>query len=191
MGKEIRKPKAILPLVHRRSRKAGGSLVPNDLEIGKGSPAAKNDLHFKTRISGDQGTIILKASSKPENKMSHIEKIDLIDRGLTKKNLEFLKHHADWDYDQLANVLNVARSSLINKKPKQTYNGDLSEKILEIAALYSYGYEVFEDKESFNQWIFKKNKALGGRTPFELLRRQPGREEVRNLIGRVDYGVYS
>jgi uncharacterized protein (DUF2384 family) len=37
----------------------------------------------------------------------------------------------------------------------------------------------------------KPNKALGGQAPYDLIDNQFGREEVKNLIGRIDYGVYS
>jgi putative toxin-antitoxin system antitoxin component (TIGR02293 family) len=67
----------------------------------------------------------------------------------------------------------------------------ISEKIIGVADIYSYGYEVFEDEARFNDWIFQSNKALGGLSPYELLDNQYGREEVRNVIGRIDYGVYS
>ena len=57
--------------------------------------------------------------------------------------------------------------------------------------MYSYGYEVFEDESNFNEWIFRPNQALGGKQPYELLDNQFGREEVKNFIGRIDFGVYS
>ncbi|MFN5648212.1 MAG: antitoxin Xre/MbcA/ParS toxin-binding domain-containing protein [Sphingobacteriales bacterium] len=34
-------------------------------------------------------------------------------------------------------------------------------------------------------------RALGGKSPFDMLHTSFGREEVRNLIGRIAYGVYS
>jgi uncharacterized protein (DUF2384 family) len=37
----------------------------------------------------------------------------------------------------------------------------------------------------------KPVRALGGKKPFDLLHTSFGREEVRNLLGRIDYGVYS
>ena len=60
-----------------------------------------------------------------------------------------------------------------------------------MADLYSYGFEVFEDKDRFNQWMSKPNKALNGKAPYDLIDNQFGREEVKNLIGRIDYGIYS
>jgi putative toxin-antitoxin system antitoxin component (TIGR02293 family) len=57
--------------------------------------------------------------------------------------------------------------------------------------LYAFGYEVFEDKEHFNQWMFQPSMALAGKKPYDLIDNQFGREEVKNIIGRIAYGVYS
>ena len=73
----------------------------------------------------------------------------------------------------------------------EKFSPDLSEKIVGLADIYSYGYEVFEEENRFNQWMFRPNIALGGLPPFDLIDNQFGREEVKNLIGRIDYGVYS
>ncbi|MFL5740869.1 MAG: antitoxin Xre/MbcA/ParS toxin-binding domain-containing protein [Flavisolibacter sp.] len=151
----------------------------------RGKSAAKKPVGAPARV------VLMEASSIPESKLTSMEKMKLIEGGLSKKHLEQLKQKAGLDYDQLATVLNVARSTLINKKGAAKFSGDLSERIMGLADIYSYGYEVFGNSEDFNEWIFRENKALGGSTPFELLHNQFGREEVKNLIGRIDYGVYS
>jgi putative toxin-antitoxin system antitoxin component (TIGR02293 family) len=85
----------------------------------------------------------------------------------------------------------VTRDTLINKPSSEKFNSSLSERILGLADIYSYGYDVFENEEKFNQWMFRENSALGGKTPYEVCNNQFGREEVKNIIGRIDYGVYS
>ena len=136
--------------------------------------------------------VLLKtASTKPENQMTSFEKIEIIKEGIFKKDLENLKEVADLDYDQLAQALSVTRATLINKKKNEKFSQSLSEKIVVLADIYSYGYEVFEDEEKFNSWIFRPNRALGGKAPFDLMDNQYGREEVKNIIGRIAYGVYS
>ncbi|MGB8194307.1 MAG: antitoxin Xre/MbcA/ParS toxin-binding domain-containing protein [Chitinophagaceae bacterium] len=127
----------------------------------------------------------------PEFRMSSFEKMEIIQDGISKKALQNLKDKAVLDYDQLAQVLNVARATLINKKGNEKFSKDVSDKILGLADIYSYGYEVFEDRARFNQWIFRANRALGGQAPFDILNSTFGRTEVKNLIGRIDYGVYS
>lgn len=135
--------------------------------------------------------ILHDASKKPESRMTSFEKIDIIREGISKKDLEHLKEKTDLDYNQLSKVLSVARATLINKKGNAKFDTVLSERIVGVADIYSYGYEVFEEENRFNEWIFRANQSLGGLSPYDLLDNQYGREEVKNLIGRIDYGVYS
>ena len=135
--------------------------------------------------------VLKNLGNKPENQMTSFEKIGMIKEGISKKDLENLKEKAGFDYNQLSKVLSVARATLINKKGNDKFDISLSEKIVSVADIYSYGYEVFEDENRFNDWIFRSNKALGGQSPFDLLDSLYGREEIKNLIGRIDYGVYS
>ncbi len=135
--------------------------------------------------------ILANASSKPENQLTGFEKMHIVRDGVSKKDLELLKSKTALDYTMLAKALAVTRATLINKKRGEKFNAGLSEKILGMADLYSYGFEVFEDEGRFNQWMAKPNKALDGQTPYDLIDNQFGREEVKNLIGRIDYGVYS
>ena len=135
--------------------------------------------------------ILANASKKPESQLTGFEKMHIVRNGVSKNDLELLKSKTSLDYTMLAKALAVTRATLINKKRNEKFNAGLSEKILGMADLYSYGFEVFEDENRFNQWMSKPNKALGGQAPYDLIDNQFGREEVKNLIGRIDYGVYS
>lgn len=155
-------------------------------------------------VRGEIGKVVIKAdskvgstrifvgsSSKPENQLTSFEKMELSEEGISKKDLEKLKQNAGLDYEKLAQALSVTRATLIAKKGKAKFNTSLSEKIVALADIYSYGYEVFGDQATFNEWVLKTNTALGGKRPFDLLHSSFGREEVKHLIGRIEYGVYS
>jgi putative toxin-antitoxin system antitoxin component (TIGR02293 family) len=135
--------------------------------------------------------ILSNASDKPESQLTGFEKMHIVRDGVSKNDLELLKRKTALDYTMLAKALSVTRATLINKKKNEKFNAGLSEKILGMADLYSYGFEVFEDEDRFNQWMSKPNKALNGKAPYDLIDNQFGREEVKNLIGRIDYGIYS
>jgi putative toxin-antitoxin system antitoxin component (TIGR02293 family) len=123
--------------------------------------------------------------------LTTIEKMEISKRGITKKELELLKGIANLDYATMAKILSVTRATLINKKKEQRFIGPLSERIVGLADLYAYGKKVFGDPEIFNAWMNDPNKALGGEKPLEMIDNQYGREEVKNIIGRIEYGVYS
>ena len=130
-------------------------------------------------------------SGRPAYNMTPLEKMETMRLGFSKQDLEALKSRTDLDYDKLSKALSVTRATLINKKGSEKFSSSLSEKIMSLADLYSYGYDVFEDEAKFNQWMFRPNKALGGQAPYDVIDNQFGREEVKNIIGRIDYGVYS
>lgn len=123
--------------------------------------------------------------------LTSYQKMQIVRDGITKSYLSKLKEETSLDYDALAQALSVTRSTLINKKNDQRFNDHVSERIIAVAELYSFGYEVFEDKDNFNKWMFAPNQALSGAKPFELMDNQFGREEIRNLIGRIAHGVFS
>ena len=127
----------------------------------------------------------------PVFQWSSYQKIDAIKEGISKEELENLKEQTGLDYDTLAKVLSVAKATLHNKKGKAKFDTYVSERLLLLADVYSYGYQVFENKEGFNQWMKTENRALGNVSPLELLDTLYGIEEVKHLIGRIEYGVYS
>lgn len=123
--------------------------------------------------------------------MSTFDKMDIVKRGVTKRYLESFKKRADLDYDQLAKVLSVTRATLINKKGEDTFNDHVSERIISLADLYAFGYDVFGQPDRFNRWMFTPNQALDKGMPFDIVDNYYGREAIRNIVGRIAYGVYS
>ena len=136
-------------------------------------------------------TMLVYTTSKPESHLTPFEKMDMAKGGISKRDLESLKEKAGLDYEKIAKALAVTRATLINKKGKGKFSSTISERIVGLADIYSYGYEVFDNIERFNTWMSKPNLALSGKAPYEVVDSQFGREEVRNVIGRIEYGVYS
>ncbi len=133
---------------------------------------------------------IISGITVPINKLTSLEKIALLQQGIKKSDLENFKTRACLDYDKLAKALSVTRATLINNKTN-FYSESISERILALTDLYSYGYEVFESEDKFNSWLFLPNKALGNKKPFDIIDNQFGREEIKNILGRIEFGIYS
>lgn len=127
----------------------------------------------------------------PLNLLTSVQKMDISKQGISKRYLESFKKEVALDYPTLADALSVTRATLINKKGDQKFNEQVSERIVSLADLYAFGYEVFESRTRFNEWMSTPNHALGGTAPIHVMHSYYGREEVRNIIGRIAYGVYS
>jgi len=94
--------------------------------------------------------------------------------------------------DTTAEMLNISAPTLYrwtksNKKLEKNY----SIKLFEIADLFLYGEDVFKNKDNFFKWLNLENTALGGLEPIELIEIPNGISKVRDILGRIEHGVYS
>lgn len=76
-------------------------------------------------------------------------------------------------------------------KANKTLDRNFSVKLFEIADLFLFGEEVFGDQNAFFKWLNNPNEALGGLEPLELVGIPGGVSKVRDILGRIEYGVYS
>lgn len=51
--------------------------------------------------------------------------------------------------------------------------------------------EIFKSRDKAREWMKEPHKALGGKPPAECVMIWSGTEEVLNLLGRIEHGVYS
>jgi putative toxin-antitoxin system antitoxin component (TIGR02293 family) len=94
--------------------------------------------------------------------------------------------------DTVASILNISEPSLYRwAKDNKTLEINYSIKLFETTDLFLYGIEVLESKENFFKWLNLPNAALGGFEPLEIIELPDGVSKVRDVIGRIEHGVYS
>jgi putative toxin-antitoxin system antitoxin component (TIGR02293 family) len=118
----------------------------------------------------------------------NLELITRIRNGVKKSDWKNLIVKIGHSEKELEHVLPASISSM---QKKSVYGKETSERIYELAKLYSLGYEVFDSKDSFKEWLMSPSKSLGGKKPFDLLDSSFGFQVVENEIVRVQYNVYS
>lgn len=57
--------------------------------------------------------------------------------------------------------------------------------------LIKYGIKVFESENNFLDWVMEPNRALDNKIPYALLYTKDGIEKVRNILGRIEHGIFS
>jgi putative toxin-antitoxin system antitoxin component (TIGR02293 family) len=128
---------------------------------------------------------------QPEFFMNNHSKALMAQIGISKVSFESFKNRAGLDYNQMALLLSVARNTLINKKGEELFDVTISEKLISLAEVYTHGFDVFGSENTFIDWLNAPSRALGMVTPFSMLQTQYGRQEVQNVLGRIEWGVYS
>lgn len=127
-------------------------------------------------------------SAKPS---SSIDFIIASERGIPKLSVENLAGVLAIPMVDMAGLLNVSYKTLGRKKKTDMLDELSSSLSIEIANTVAKGLAVFEDRDKFNRWLQKENRALKGKKPFELLHTPTGIKLVNQILGRIEEGVYS
>ena len=118
--------------------------------------------------------------------------ISIASKGVNAHVIVNFRKHFDIPRESAAEMLNVSAPTIYrwvraNKKLERNF----SVQLFELTDLFLFGIEVFQSNENFFKWLKLPNTALGTLQPQELLEIPGGVSKVRDLIGRIEYGVYS
>ncbi len=119
------------------------------------------------------------------------ELIRSIRQGLRFGELETLQEQIDLPLEQLARKLAISRSTLHRRKSAGRLSSDESDKVMRFARLLEHAVKVFGSLTNARAWLKHPQRGLGGAIPLDYAETEVGAREVDNLIGRIDYGVYS
>lgn len=119
------------------------------------------------------------------------ELISILKSGLPFKSFEVLRDNLAITEKSLVKILQLTASELHERKVRGYFHRDESERLYRVARLYDRAYELFADQEMLRSWIKMPKLALAGMSPIYYADLEPGAIEVDDLIGRLQYGVYS
>ncbi|MEO5581597.1 MAG: antitoxin Xre-like helix-turn-helix domain-containing protein [Saprospiraceae bacterium] len=128
----------------------------------------------------------------PTHPVHHQESdlIPIIRKGLSKKNLDHLMITTGLDLGSMAKILHISERTFHRYTHATTLNPEISERIFEIARLYTKGEEAFGDLSTFKVWMSYPSKALGSKPPKELLDTSMGIKLIEDELVRIEQGIY-
>lgn len=116
----------------------------------------------------------------------------IAEEGIKASVISKFREYFDISQEDTAIMMNISSPTLYRWiKTNKTLEKYYSVLVLELTNLFLYGVSVFESKENFSKWMELPNTALGNMHPQELLEFPGGISKVRDLLGRIEYGVYS
>ena len=88
-------------------------------------------------------------------------------------------------------LLSMNERTLARRLVSGSLNKVESERLLLLSALAVHGLRVFEDQGKFNRWLRRPLDILDAQSPLQLLDTATGFQVVDQILGRIEYGVYS
>lgn len=111
-----------------------------------------------------------------------------IEKGLEKPAFDRLKFLIGTSSDDLAKVIRIPSRTLARRS---TFKPEETERLLRVTAAFQRTIEMTEDLTKARRWFTSPKRALGNQTPLNFCDTEPGANEVLNLLGRIDHGVFS
>jgi len=93
--------------------------------------------------------------------------------------------------ERLAHRLGSSRATLHRRKLEGRLGREQSDRVVRFARLMGKAVEVFQTEEDARRWLTSPQVGLGGAMPLDYAETEVGAREVEDLLGRIEYGVYS
>ena len=120
------------------------------------------------------------------------DRVRQVERGFSFTFLESFAAVSGLPVGSIASVLGIPERTLARRRVTGRFTMEESERLLRIATVFEKAAELFEgDVAGAITWLTSPKKALAHETPLEYSRTELGAREVENLIGRLEYGVFS
>jgi len=122
---------------------------------------------------------------------SYVDMIRISRMGLPSLALNKVMEFLELSKQELIKLLNMSESTFRRRRKSKYLTSEESERLIELYGLINKGLEIFEEREDFLEWLKTRNRALGDVKPIDLLQSRIGINEVSDLLGRIEYGIYS
>ena len=160
--------------------------------------ALSDTLHFVNGTMGEPNyvkralALMGLSSSAPFNAVKNIaDFIHCIRAGVPKKALDNLVEVTGIGNSEMAGIVRTSERTLRRYSANQKLNAEQSERVIELAKVYSRGEEVFGSLDAFREWMNGAVFALGNKKPKELLDTSLGIEMLMDELGRIEHGIFA
>ena len=118
---------------------------------------------------------------------------DLIERGVPRAAAERVRERLELTEREFAEGLGVSTKTL--QRLARSEHGRLTpaqgDRLYRMARMVALAEDVFEERAHAREWLRQPQRGLGNRVPLALMRTEAGAREVEDLLGRIEYGVFS
>lgn len=135
-------------------------------------------------VHGPSGKVAVK-------KFAPAEVIERLKAGLPVQELDDLRTYLDLPMEKLFPLLGISKATFHRRKETGKLDVVESDRVVRFARLLGKAAFVMESIEAGRRWIRSPQVGLGGAIPLEYAETEVGAREVENLLGRIEYGVYS
>ncbi|MDB6026202.1 MAG: hypothetical protein JWM68_2425 [Verrucomicrobiales bacterium] len=164
------------------NNKSSGSIVRERIAPWGGKKGGVGVVNFYVHGASDKKA----AASFTPSKLIQVLRV-----GLPVHELDDLQASLGVSMETLFPILGISKATLHRRKAEGRLDQAESDRVVRFARLMGKAAEVLESEESARQWMTSPQFGLDGAVPLEYAETEVGAREVEDLLGRIEYGVYS
>jgi putative toxin-antitoxin system antitoxin component (TIGR02293 family) len=113
-------------------------------------------------------------------------------RGLSWAAIRRFLNSTGFSQQDLAHYLDIPERTFARRREAGGFGSRESEQLLRLAEIYQAALDLFDgDAKSTLAWLTSAVRGLGNARPIDMARSEFGAREVRDMIGRLQDGVFS
>ncbi len=116
---------------------------------------------------------------------------DRIRAGLPYASLETVMRRFGLRREEISATLDLPLRTFSRRKRERRLSADESDRLFRLARIAARAVEVLGDEDKASRWLHRPNRVLAGEPPVALLDTDLGARQVEDVLGRIEYGVYS
>jgi putative toxin-antitoxin system antitoxin component (TIGR02293 family) len=117
--------------------------------------------------------------------------IETVREGLSTEVLKTVAANLEMSDRQLARVLKIPDRTLDRRLKHGVLSPEESDRLARVAKILQRAHEVFGNAEKARGWMNTRLAAFEGETPLQRADTSLGASQVEDVLGRIDYGVYT
>ena len=115
-----------------------------------------------------------------------------VTHGLAFDTIEHLSTSIELPLTRIGELVNIPRTTMQRRRKEGHLHPDESDRLVRMARIIDRALDLFaHDADAARRWLDTPRPALGGATPLDFARTDPGAREVEDLIGRLEHGIPS
>lgn len=136
------------------------------------------------QILGAQNTFV-----KPPVDTSQL--VQEIRKGISAKSVDHIVQRFKLTHAELSSPLGVSESTIKRRHQREALSPAVSDRLVSVAGILASAKEILGDEDKASRWLHKPNRALGGDTPLSRLDTHIGFAQVREILQRIDHGLFA
>jgi len=112
--------------------------------------------------------------------------------GLSVNSLEMLAQELSMSRVAVAKLLGISERTLTRRaNSDRRLTSAESDRVVRLARILALAKETLGNMERASRWLQTPNRALEGDKPIDRLDTDIGVRSVEQVLGRIEYGLYS